>query len=45
MTRWLCRIYRMLLYTYPPDFRQRFGREMAQVFADRCRGVAGIFTT
>jgi hypothetical protein len=38
--RWLRRVYRALLYTYPPDFRRRYGSEMEQVFGDRCRDAA-----
>ena len=26
LVRWFSRAYRVLLYTYPPDFRRRFGR-------------------
>jgi hypothetical protein len=37
--RCFCRLYSVLLCTYPSDFRRRYGREMAQVFGDRCRGV------
>ncbi len=37
LLRWLCRVYRVLMYAYPPDFRRRYGREMEQVFGDRCR--------
>jgi Ca2+-binding EF-hand superfamily protein len=33
------RSYRLLLHTYPPDFRRRYGREMEQAFADRCRAL------
>lgn len=40
VTRWLCRVYRVLLRAYPADFRRRYGAEMAQVFADRCGEVA-----
>jgi len=40
LVRWFSRGYRVLLYTYPPDFRRRYGREMAQVFGDRCREAA-----
>jgi hypothetical protein len=40
LVRWLCRIYAVLLYAYPREFRLRFGREMAQVFRDRCHWVA-----
>ena len=36
---WLRRFYRILLYAYPRDFRRRFGREMEQVFGDRCRAI------
>jgi hypothetical protein len=34
VARWYCRVYRMLLYAYPADFRRRYGGEMAQVFGD-----------
>ena len=37
---WFSSVYRVLLYAYPPDFRRRYGREMAQVFSDRCREIA-----
>ncbi len=36
----LCRIYAVLLYAYPREFRAQFGGEMQQVFRDRCRAVA-----
>jgi signal peptidase I len=36
----LCRIYSVLLYAYPRDFRRAYGRDMQQVFCDRCREVA-----
>lgn len=35
-----CRIYHVLLYVYPREFRARFGAEMRQVFRDRCRAAA-----
>src|SRR5262245_43870221 len=35
--RLLCHVYSLLLYTYPRDFRHRYGTEMARVFRDRCR--------
>ena len=35
-----CRIYALLLYAYPRDFRRAYGRDMQQVFRDRCREVA-----
>jgi signal peptidase I len=37
-----CRIYSVLLYAYPRDFRRQFGDDMRQVFRDRCRDVARI---
>jgi len=40
LSRCFCRLYRVLLRAYPADFRQRYGGEMAQVFSDRCRGIA-----
>jgi signal peptidase I len=33
----LCRIYSLLLYAYPRDFRLQYGAPMMQVFRDRCR--------
>jgi signal peptidase I len=35
-----CRIYSLLLYTYPRDFRRQYGAAMQQVFRDRCRDLA-----
>ena len=35
-----CRIYSLLLYTYPRDFRLQYGAAMQQVFRDRWREVA-----
>jgi signal peptidase I len=35
-----CRIYSVLLYAYPRDFRLQYGTAMQQVFRDRCRDVA-----
>jgi Ca2+-binding EF-hand superfamily protein len=40
LSRCFCRLYRLLLCAYPPEFRRRYGSEMAQVFGDRCRGIA-----
>ncbi len=37
--RLLRRVYRLLLFAYPPDFRRRYGREMEQVVSDRCRAL------
>lgn len=36
----LCRVYSVLLYAYPRDFREEYGAAMQQVFRDRCRDVA-----
>src|SRR5580698_3376028 len=33
-------IYRALLYTYPREFRLKFGGEMERLFRDRCRDAA-----
>jgi len=35
-----CRIYRLLLFAYPREFRQEFGGEMHQVFRDYYRDEA-----
>jgi signal peptidase I len=35
-----CRLYSVLLYAYPRDFRRQYGAAMQQVFRDRCRDVA-----
>jgi signal peptidase I len=35
--RWFCRLYFVMLYAYPRDFRVQFGDDMRQVFRDRCR--------
>ena len=35
-----CRLYSLLLYGYPSEFRREFGRPMAQLVRDRCRDVA-----
>jgi signal peptidase I len=34
-----CRIYSVLLYAYPRDFRQEYGGAMQQLFRDRCRDL------
>jgi signal peptidase I len=36
----VCRVYAASLYAYPRAFRAQFGREMQQVFRDRCRAAA-----
>jgi signal peptidase I len=35
-----CRLYSVLLYAYPADFRRQFRRPMEQLFRDRCRDAA-----
>ena len=35
-----CRLYSVLLYAYPQDFRLQYGIAMQQVSRDRCRDVA-----
>jgi signal peptidase I len=35
-----CRLYSILLYAYPAEFRREYGRPMQQLFRDRCRDVA-----
>ena len=35
----LCRIYTILLYGYPREFRLQFGPSMLQLFRDRCRDM------
>ena len=43
-----CGVYRLLLFTYPSDFRQRFGNEMVTTFSDlmrdewKCSGLQGV---
>jgi signal peptidase I len=36
-----CRLYSVLLYAYPAEFRRQFGRPMQQLFRDRCRDAVG----
>jgi signal peptidase I len=37
LMRWFCRVYLVMLYAYPREFRLQFGGEMQQLFRDRCR--------
>lgn len=43
-----CSLYKMLLFTYPRDFRLRFGSEMVATFSDLVggewehKGLAGV---
>src|SRR4051794_33593314 len=42
-SNWLggfCRLYSVLLYAYPAEFRRQYGRPMEQLFRDRCRDMA-----
>ena len=39
LMRWFCRLYLVMLYAYPREFRLQFGGEMQQLFRDRCRQV------
>ena len=42
MAFWLsCRAYKLALFAYPRMFRERYGTEMSQAFADKLRHVAG----
>jgi signal peptidase I len=34
------RMYALMLYAYPQDFRREYGKQMQQVFRDRCRELA-----
>ena len=34
-----CRLYSVLLYAYPPEFRREYGRPMEQLLRDRCRDL------
>jgi signal peptidase I len=35
-----CRLYSMMLYAYPAEFRREYAAPMEQLFRDRCRDVA-----
>jgi signal peptidase I len=37
-----CRIYSVLLYAYPRDFRVQYGVAMQQLFRDRCRDIVRV---
>ena len=37
LIHWFCRLYVVMLYAYPREFRMQFGGEMQQLFRDRCR--------
>jgi signal peptidase I len=36
----LYHLYSLMLYAYPRDFRREYGREMQQLFRDRCRELS-----
>jgi signal peptidase I len=36
-----CRLYSLLLYGYPAEFRRDYGRSMEQLVRDRCREASG----
>lgn len=38
--RWLARIYSIMLYAYPREFRLEYGGEMTQVFREHCSHLA-----
>jgi signal peptidase I len=40
LMRWFCRVYLVMLYAYPREFRLQFGGEMQQLFRDRCRHMS-----
>lgn len=40
MTSLILRLYSVLLYAYPADFRREYGRSMEQLFRDHCRELA-----
>jgi signal peptidase I len=42
LMRWFCRVYLVMLYAYPREFRLQFGGEMQQLFRDRCRHMARL---
>jgi hypothetical protein len=39
LLRWLCRIYGLMLLTYPPAFRHQYGHEMTLVFNNRAQDI------
>jgi signal peptidase I len=39
MMDYFCRLYSMMLYAYPADFRREYALPMQQVFRDRCREI------
>lgn len=41
LPHWIVSIYRVTLWTYPPAFRRRYGREMTLAFQDQAREALG----
>ena len=37
-----CRFYALLLYAYPRDFRRQYGKDILQLFRDRCRELTSV---
>jgi len=40
LTGHFCRMYSLMMYAYPREFRMEYGRAMEQVFRDQCRELA-----
>jgi len=40
MMSMFCRLYSMMLYAYPGEFRREYAAPMQQLFRDRCREIA-----
>jgi hypothetical protein len=42
MLDWVCRMYEVLLFAYPREFRARYGAEMRRVFREKARDVQSV---
>jgi hypothetical protein len=40
--RWLCRLYGLTLWAYPPEFRREYGREMTLAFRSRAQEIVRV---
>jgi hypothetical protein len=40
--RWLCRLYGLTLWAYPPEFRRQYGREMTLAFRSRAQEIVRV---
>lgn len=40
--RWLCRLYGLMLWTYPSEFRREYGREMTLAFRSRAQEIVRV---